>query len=55
VSGSRGVRAVSARRSRGERADAGAQLLEGVEALDPEDLFLERLQELLDDAVGLRP
>jgi hypothetical protein len=33
----------------GERAE----LLEGVEALDPEDLFLERLQEFLDDAVGL--
>jgi hypothetical protein len=40
---------------RGERADAVAQLLEGVEALDPGELLLERLQKLLDDAVGLRP
>src|SRR5215217_5813077 len=37
----------------GELADAGAELLERVEALDPEDLFLERLDELLDAAVGL--
>src|SRR3954468_7764092 len=36
-----------------ELADAGAQLLERVEALDPEHLFLERLDELLDGAVGL--
>ena len=35
-----------------ELADAGAELFEGVEALDPEDLFLEGLQELLDDPVG---
>src|SRR3954447_16916814 len=32
----------------GELADAGAELLEGVEALDPQHLFLERLDELLD-------
>ena len=38
---------------RGEAADAGAELLEGVEALDPEHLFLEGLDELLDAAVGL--
>ena len=37
----------------GELADAGAQLLERVEAFDPQDLFLERLDELLDAAVGL--
>ena len=37
----------------GELAHAGAELFERVEALDPEDLCLERLQELLDDAVGL--
>jgi hypothetical protein len=37
----------------GELTDARAQLLEGVEALDPQHLFLERLDELLDDAVGL--
>src|SRR3954468_7832950 len=37
----------------GELAHAGAELFERVEALHPEDLFLERLQELLDDAVGL--
>src|SRR3954451_841892 len=36
-----------------ELTDAGAELLERVEALDPQDLFLERLEELLDDAVGL--
>ncbi len=30
----------------GEPADAGAELLEGVEALDPEHLLLERLDEL---------
>src|SRR3954466_9427552 len=35
-----------------ELTDAGAELLERVEAFDPEDLFLERLEELLDDAVG---
>ena len=37
----------------GELADAGAELLEGVEALDPQHLLLEGLDELLDDAVGL--
>ena len=37
----------------GELADAGAQLVERVEALDPQDLLLERLDELLDAAVGL--
>ncbi len=36
-----------------ELADAGAELLERVEALDPQHLFFERLDELLDDAVGL--
>ena len=36
----------------GELADAGAELLEGVEAFDPEHLLFERLDELLDDAVG---
>ena len=36
-----------------EGADAGAELLEGVEAFDPEHLFLEGLDELLDAAVGL--
>src|SRR3954453_19921459 len=37
----------------GELADAGAELLERVEALDPQQLFFERLDELLDAAVGL--
>src|SRR5215210_8151886 len=37
----------------GELADASAELVERVEALDPEDLFLEGLDELLDAAVGL--
>ena len=37
----------------GERADACAELVEGVEAFDPEHLLLERLVELLDAAVGL--
>jgi len=36
----------------GELADAGAELLERVEAFDPQHLLLERLDELLDDAVG---
>jgi hypothetical protein len=36
----------------GELADAGAQLLEPVEALDPQDLFLKRLQKRFDHAVG---
>jgi hypothetical protein len=36
----------------GQGADAGAELLAGVEALDPEDLFFERVQELLDNGVG---
>src|SRR4051794_28017981 len=35
-----------------ELTDARAPLLEGVEALDPQHLFLERLDEFLDDAVG---
>jgi len=37
----------------GELADACAELVEGVEAFDPEHLLLERLVELLDAAVGL--
>ncbi len=36
----------------GELADAGAELLEGVEVFDPEHLLFEGLDELLDDAVG---
>ena len=36
-----------------ELADALAELFEGVKALDPQHLFLERLDELLDAAVGL--
>ena len=51
--GSRGARAASAGVELGELADAGAELLERVEALDLQDLFLEGLQELLDGAVGL--
>jgi hypothetical protein len=35
----------------GELADAGAELLERLEALDPEDLFLEGLDQLLRAAV----
>jgi hypothetical protein len=38
----------------GEVADGGPQLLEGLEAVDPEQLFLERLDETLDAAVRLR-
>jgi hypothetical protein len=38
--------------TRDKLADAGAELLEGVESVDPEDLLLERLQEFRDDAVG---
>ena len=37
----------------GELAHAGAELLEGGEALEPEDLLLEGLDELLRAAVGL--
>ena len=36
-----------------EAADGGAELLEGDEALEPEDLLLEGLDELLRAAVGL--
>ena len=36
----------------GELADGGAELLEGGEALEPEDLFLEGLDELLRATVG---
>ena len=39
----------------GELADAGAELLERVEAFDPQHLLLERLDELLNDAVGFGP
>ena len=35
-----------------ELAHAGAECLEGVEALNPEDLFFERLDELLGATVG---
>ncbi len=35
----------------GELADAGAQLLVGVEAFDPEDLLFERADERFDAAV----
>src|SRR5947208_4051323 len=38
----------------GEAAYRVAELLEGLEALDPEHLFLERLDEALDAAVRLR-
>src|SRR5664280_2479427 len=37
----------------GELSDGGPELLEGVEALDPEHLLLECLDELLRAAVGL--
>ena len=37
----------------GELTDASAQLVERVEALDPQHLFLEGLDELLDATVGL--
>src|SRR3954463_7186407 len=36
-----------------EGADGGAQVLEGLEAFDPEDLFLDDAEEALDAAVGL--
>ena len=36
-----------------EAADGGAELLVGGEALEPEDLFLEGLDELLRATVGL--
>src|SRR3954447_16537635 len=36
-----------------EGPDGGAQFLEGLEALDPEDLFLDDAEEALDAAVGL--
>ena len=38
----------------GEVPDRLPELLEGVEALDPQHLFLERLDESLDAAVGER-
>jgi hypothetical protein len=37
----------------GELAHAGAELLKGGKALDPEHLLLQRLDELLRAAVGL--
>ena len=37
----------------GELADASAEFVERVEPLDPQHLFLECLDELLDAAVGL--